>query len=342
MYRYMGNKSKILTPLLDVITKDAVRGETFCDPMCGTASVSAALAESGFRVVAADILSFPALHAMVRIQFPEPPPFDAFDGGYLQALEELNHLAPEVGGHFWQEYSDDGAPAGAVKPRKYFTGANAAKIDAIRSQIHAWFTDGNVSPSEKVVLLHDLIMAVNRVANIAGTYGHYRSTFSKASIAQIELVPSEFNNWASLENEVLVGRVEDLVPILEMDYLYLDPPYIKRQYAANYHILETIACEDFPTPVGESGLRQWRTQYSDFCSKTRISEAFDSTLGAQNYKKAFVSYSEDGLLSEDAMAELLGRYGTVAIHKFGHRRFRSNNSNASATLQEFVFEVTPA
>ena len=70
------------------------------------------------------------------------------------------------------------------------------------------------------------------------------------------------------------GQAETVAPLIEADLCYIDPPYMKRQYAANYHIIETIARGDSPEAVGVSGLRPWRDQYSDFCSKVKIRDAF--------------------------------------------------------------------
>ena len=39
------------------------------------------------------------------------------------------------------------------------------------------------------------------------------------------------------------------------DTVYLDPPYTKRQYAAYYHILETISLGDEPIVEGICGIR---------------------------------------------------------------------------------------
>ncbi|MCZ5120468.1 DNA adenine methylase [Escherichia coli] len=39
---------------------------------------------------------------------------------------------------------------------------------------------------------------------------------------------------------------------IQCDLCYIDPPYMKRQYAANYHILETLARGDEP-----EAMRYW-------------------------------------------------------------------------------------
>lgn len=338
MYRYIGNKTAILKPLLEVISGRMPLGTKFLDPMCGTASVSSALAQAGHVVTAADILTFPGYHAEVRLRMYDSPKFDGLGCDYVSVLNELNNL-PLINGYFWNEYSEGGQPLNALKPRLYLTSENASKVDAIDQQIKAWKGAGKLSESEWILLRHDLIMAVNRVANIAGTYGHYRSTFSKASFATLALKPSVFNSWASEKNTVIRGAAEDVTPRREVDVVYLDPPYTKRQYGANYHLLETLAVGDNPDPIGESGLRDWWPQYSDFCSKRKIHQAFRSVLGGENYSTAFVSYSEDGLIEAAEMQSLLEGFGDVKMHTISHKRFRSNQSSKSQSLSEYVFEV---
>lgn len=48
----------------------------------------------------------------------------------------------------------------------------------------------------------------------------------------------------------------------EADVVYLDPPYNRRDYGANYHVLETLARGDTPEVKGVTGLpkSRWCTQ----------------------------------------------------------------------------------
>jgi adenine-specific DNA-methyltransferase len=339
MYRYIGNKTAILDPLLEIICRDANQDSIFADPMCGTASVSSALVSKGYKVVAGDILTFPTYHALVRLTMPESPKFQGIGLSYQEILSYLN-LLDGFEGFITKEYSDGGVPENGSPARKYLTKENAMWVDTVTAVLNEWVESEKISVEENSLLRHDLLMAVNRVANIAGTYGHYRSTFSNASSKKIELHESIFNFWASKANSVLFGPSEKLVPNIKADYLYLDPPYKKRQYAANYHLLETIALGDFPEPTGLSGLRDWWPNYSDFCSKRKIAGAFAATLENHAFKKVFVSYSEDGLIPEGQMLGILSDFGTVKVHKFTHKRFKSNASNLSNDFSEFVFEVT--
>ena len=54
----------------------------------------------------------------------------------------------------------------------------------------------------------------------------------------IPLLKNEYQNFIFNKNSV------DLVSKIKADIYYLDPPYNQRQYAPNYHLLETIAKYD--------------------------------------------------------------------------------------------------
>lgn len=105
-------------------------------------------------------------------------------------------------------------------------------------------------------------MAVNTVANISGTYGYYLSELKRNALDSISLLPVQFSAGNIQNNRVIQGFAEDIAKDITADLCYMDPPYIKRQYAANYHILETIARGDYPVAQGKSGLRDWWDQHS--------------------------------------------------------------------------------
>jgi adenine-specific DNA-methyltransferase len=320
-YRYLGNKSRLVDVIVAAVEDVLPGGGMVADPMCGTATVAAALAGAGFTVTAGDELSFPVLHARVRLLLDEIPAFEAL-GGYAAVQAELNALAPRRG-FFHREYSDAGAPRNGCRPRAYFTGDNAGRIDAIRATIRGWSARGLLTAAERDLLLHDLILAVNRVANIAGTYGYYRSSWNRSARDPLRLEPSA-PAAAGGDHTVVQGRVEDTVAGLDVDVLYLDPPYTKRQYAGQYHVLETLAVDDDPEPVGEGGLRDWYGQYSAFCSKRMVQEAFRTVLENARAPTVLVSYSEDALVPPDRMLGLLGEFGDVERRELAIARFRSN------------------
>jgi adenine-specific DNA-methyltransferase len=341
MYRYIGNKTRLTHWLISRINELAPRGGIVADPMCGTASVAEALRGSGYRVVASDIMTYAVHHARVRLLLQGAPPFSGLDGTYREVLDRLNQLLP-MPGFYHREYSPGGNPISGDLPRKYLTAANAAKLDAINRQINDWSARGSLSQLENSLLRHDLVLAVNRVANIAGTYGHYRSAFSKSSQAPLTLMPTTFLSEYRNDHIVLQGPAEDLASEISADVCYIDPPYMKRQYAANYHLIETVARGDEPEAIGVSGLRPWRDQYSVFCTRTRIQDAFRRLVKNADCPVFLISYSSDGLLKDEELADLFEPLGAVSLERRVFPRFKSNQSNLGPHVTEYLITLLKA
>lgn len=350
-YRYIGSKTRIINWVLGTVSETCKPGDHVVDLMTGTASVASALRAAGYRVTANDVMTYSYHHARTALLLSEPPPFSGlaetfvsrpetrlFDGSaYESVLRAITNLEP-VEGYFWCELSPGGKPANGERPRNYFTTENAMRIDAARTWIRDAAGQGVIDPLEHSLLLHDLIMAANDVANIAGTYGHYLSKTVERSRVPLALSPT---TWAPMPNdvgghEVTRGYAEDIAARLAADVCYIDPPYMKRQYAANYHVLETLAREDEPEAVGVSGLRPWRDQYSNFCTKTKIHDSFRRIFGGMDCPRFIVSYSEDGLIPVEGLVDLLSEFGDVEVRELTYRRFKSNNSKLSPELTEYL------
>lgn len=351
-YRYIGSKNKLSDFIIEEIKSINKNANQIIDLMAGTGLFSLALRKKGYIVNAVDVMNYSRHHLNVHLFLKAPPPFDKINtiidlskygsqtlfGGnnYEAVLNYLNNLKP-VKGYFYKEFSPDGNPTDTEKPRKYFTSINASKIDSIRKEIKKFRKDNVIDKIEHSLLLHDLIMATNDIANIAGTYGHYLSKFVKRSKIPIKLTPTIFSKTGGLKgHQIYTGYAEEVADNLTGDLCYIDPPYIKRQYAANYHILETIAREDNPVANGVSGLRPWRDQYSNFCSKIKIRGSFDKILTNIKCKDFLISYSEDGLLPIEDLMSFLSNYGDTNINTIKYKRFKSNNSDKDATLNEYL------
>lgn len=356
-FRYIGSKDKLSDIIISEIKSTKKGAKHIIDLMAGTGLLSLALREKGFKVSAVDVMTYSFHHLNVHLFLGEAPDFKGIkaiigiekfktqnlfeSSNYETVLNYLNSLKP-IKGYFFNEFSPDGEPTNTNRPRKYFSSKNAAKIDAIRKEIKSLKKKKIVTEYEHSLLLHDLIMAVNDIANIAGTYGHYLSKFVKRAEDPILLYPSSFSNIGKLEgHKVYRGYAEDFASELTGDICYIDPPYIKRQYAANYHILETLAREDEPEAIGDSGLRPWRDQYSNFCSKVKIRSSFDKILTQINCDDFLISYSEDGLLPIDDLIAFLSGYGKVVKKDIKYKRFKSRTDviKKGATLNEFLIHL---
>jgi adenine-specific DNA-methyltransferase len=335
-YRYLGNKTRLTDWIVGEIAQVLPAGSSIADPMCGTASVSVALARAGYSVTAADALTFPVVHARTRLLAKRPPAFKAL-GGYDKALDWMRSAAP-VKGYFFQEFGEAGRPANGRAPRLYFSATNAAHIDGIRHGIRELTVAGALDEVEHSVLLHHLILATNRVANISGTYGYFLRKLSRPALQPLVFEPLEFES-TPCTHAVLQGSVEDLAPSLRTDAVYLDPPYTKRQYAGNYHVLETLAREDEPIAAGDGGLRPWTDQASDFCYRRSAGQAFRETLKRLEVPHVFISYSEDGQVQEDELFSILSDFGTVRLHEQPHVRYRSNDRVKDGAVLERLYHI---
>lgn len=126
------------------------------------------------------------------------------------------------------------------------------------------------------------------------------------------------------------------------DTVYLDPPYTKRQYAADYHILETIALGDEPKVVGVCGIRPWREKASDFCYKARAAKAIETLISSLPARRIFMSYSTEGHVPISAIGETLSTLGAVQLHRLQSiGRYRPNRaaSEAASDVGEVLFSI---
>ena len=335
-FRYLGNKTRLTDWIVGEIARVLPAGSLIADPMCGTASVSLALARAGYSVTAADALTFPVIHARTRLLAKQIPAFKAL-GGYDKALEWMRSAAP-LEGYFFQEFGEAGRPANGRAPRLYFSATNAAHIDSIRDGIRKLATSGALTEVERSVLLHHLILATNKVANISGTYGYFLRKLSRPALQPLTFDPIKFERTPG-HHVVLQGPIEEHASTLCTDAVYLDPPYTKRQYAGNYHILETLACEDEPVAVGDGGLRPWREQASDFCYRRSAGKAFRETLKRLKVPHVFISYSEDGQVQEEELFSILSDFGKVTLHEQPHVRYRSNDRVKDGSVLERLYHV---
>jgi len=229
--------------------------------------------------------------------------------------------AREAEGFIWREYSPSGkAQSGHV--RYYFTCENAARIDAIRSTIGQWHDDGTVSRREADLLLGDLLHAANRVANIAGTYGCFMKPWLSAARRPLSLVPRVLPRQLAPVH-VVTGDYWT-VPVAPDDVVYLDPPYTKRQYAAYYHVLETIAVGDQPAVDGVTGLRPWHALASPYCYSRRAPHELKRFVESTPARAIVLSYSNAGHIPHETILQILGARGSVVFSEHSIGKYSSN------------------
>ena len=340
--RYIGSKARVVDDIMAIVGPPSPSDGYFVDAFCGTGIVGATAADLGWSVSFNDNLESAVITSAARLYGADTIAFEELDG-YSKTLDRLNALKPEPG-FIWREYSPASETQSAVKVKRlYFTEANAGRIDAIRRQIEVWRSDGTISESEYTLLLADLLSASNVVANIAGTYGCFLSSFSDTSERDIALIPRKLRQHTVPSKTQTCDVFE--IEVAPNDVVYFDPPYTKRQYAAYYHILETIAQGDEPVVEGKTGLRPWKDKASPFCYKTKALRALHDLIDQTRASRIFLSYSSEGHVARDDLDEVLAPLGDITFHELGEiGRYRPNAaaSEAASTVSEYLVEVVKA
>ena len=323
---YIGSKYSLLDFLQETI--DAVTGlnpsdgYTFGDLFAGTGVVGVKYKERGCKVIANDIQYYS--YVLNKHYLENCPPMST------SLLEHLNNLVG-VEGFVYMNYC-----AGSGCGRNYFTDSNGKRCDAIRLELNRLRESGEIDEGTYYWYLASLINSIDKYANTASVYGAFLKHIKKSAQKdfELELLPIIDGNKGKVYNE----DINQLVKNIKGDVLYLDPPYNARQYCANYHVLETIAKYDNPVLNGKTGLRDYKTQKSLFCSAKTVASTFEDLIANAQFKYIFLSYNNEGLMSFDTIKKIMSKYGDYLQFSREYRRFKADkdenrNIIANSTLE---------
>lgn len=316
---YIGSKLSIMDFLIYNI--EQITGKStgvFADLFAGTGVVGATFKEKGFEVLANDIQYYSYVLNKHYIETTESISTELF--------EHLNNL-DGTEGFVYHNYCNN-----PRCERNYFTPYNGKKCDAIRTEIDNLFKSGKITENQRFYLLASLINSIDKYANTASVYGAYLKHIKTSAKKEfkLELLPIINGKKGTVYNE----DINELITRIDGDILYLDPPYNTRQYCTNYHVLETISRYDNPILSGKTGLRDYSTQKSKYCSGKTVAITLDDLISKARFKYIFLSYNNEGLMSLDTIREILSKYGKYEMFTTKHHRFRADkeeNRNHKAT-----------
>ncbi len=339
--RFIGCKENLLGFIKSFIKEHDIKGNVFCDLFAGTGSVAKHFKKLGYKIISSDLLYFSFVLQKVYIEQNQYPkftkllkhfkinPFEEtlFTNESQNAKEIIKYLnnIDGIEGFIYKTYSPEGTQ-GQNYVRKYFTGENAKKIDAIREKIEEWKKSNLLNDQEYYFLLCALIEAVPFVANISGTYAAFLKNWDKRAFKKLTLEVPEIIKSDETHKAFNLDGLKVLEQVKGVDILYLDPPYNERQYAPNYHILETIAQWDKPEVKGITGMRAYKEQKSEFCnSKTGIT-ALGEIIKKSNFKHLILSYNNEGIMPENEILKLFNNAGKTEVTEQDYQRYKSNSN----------------
>lgn len=334
--RYIGNKENLLDNIDEILRSCGVRGESFFDFFSGTTNVARYYKKQNYQIISSDLLYFSYCLQKAYIENNEFPAFSALlpklpqpsmtllDSPLDTVVDYLNQL-PGIDGFIYKNYTPGGT-AKLTSPRMYYSDENGRRIDAIRQKIEEWNAKGLITGQEYYILLACLIETVPFYANISGVYAAFQKKWDPRAVKSLILRPIEIiintrqNKAYNTDSALLCGEIES-------DILYLDPPYNQRQYAPNYHLLETIAKYDNPPIKGVTGMRNYDNQKSTFCSVQSALKSLDFIARNSRYRYLVLSYNSEGIMPQKEVLSLLSSFGEVSLEQFEYTRFKSNSRN---------------
>lgn len=343
LMRFIGSKTNLLKNIDLVISENTIGNENvFCDIFSGTGTV-ARYFKPKYEVHSNDALHFSYVIQKATVENNIKPSFSKLKNiGIRDPFSFLEETQIQI-----IDYNDDSyfitknyTPHDDCE-RMYVSNKNAARIDFIRNTIEAWKNENLLTESEYYYLLAGLIEGVPAVSNITGTYGAYlkhwdKRTFKDLEMARLDVVDNK------RENKSYNKDANKLIEELSGDILYLDPPYNSRQYAPNYHLLETISKYDFPEIHGVTGMRVYDDLKSPFCMKSEVYDAFEDLIDKAKFSNIVMSYSTDGLMSSDEIEKILKRHGieeSYKMYSIPYRQYMSKKTKQTKCLHEYIFYI---
>ncbi len=354
---YIGSKFSLLKHIENIIREYNIpEGGTVLDLFSGTGVVSQLFKSLGYAVYANDwqyysycltasyiiFDGFPEFKKLLNsdeeksVYDTKPLPVKTHSYGcsndliedmpFIKVLTYLGNLSGKSG-EFYDYYCDGGSQG-----RKYFSGENGLKIQAVRDKIEEWNRKGLLAGNEKTWLIACLLESADRAANTASVYGAFLKKIKKTAEKPMEMIAIKPVKSKSNPGNHKVFCVDSLKLLeqLKNDNIlltYIDPPYNHRQYSGNYHILETIVKWDLNRffPRGITGLRDSKELISDYSLRSKSESAYLELFSKINSRYVILSYNNEGLVSEDFIKSLFEAYCSgYKFVKLPYQRFRAD------------------
>ncbi|WP_024789847.1 DNA adenine methylase [Lebetimonas sp. JH292] len=325
--RYLGNKTKVLDLIKQVIDENVKNFYSFCDIFAGTGSVGAFFNEENKKIIVNDFL----YHNYVSLRaFLSDEKFD--EKKILKLIDELNNLSVFEENYFSINFGD-----------KYFCKKNAIKIGAIRKKINNWFLESKINVKEKNILLTSLIYAIDKIANTVGHYDAYIKKEIKEK--EFKLKMPDIDLKRNKNNEIYNMDANTLIREIECDILYIDPPYNSRQYSNMYHLLENLALWQKPEVKGVAGKFDTRRLKSGYNQKEAV-KFFEDLI--KNAKAKYILFSYNNMkdkghsrsnarISDEDIFRILKQKGKVEVFEKEYRDFRSGKSEINNHKERVFF-----
>jgi len=352
--QYMGSKRDLLgfleSSIEDYISNKIKKIDTFYDAFSGSGRVAYHFKDK-YNIISSDkqyftkVINDAYLNNHIKDSIIDP------------YIIELNNLPlsyfEETDKWFTVNYSTDwneGVSVGSDGNPKIWMTKNAQKIDMIRTKLDDldFLGDNKKDREIKSVLLLSLILGINKVSNVVGHQNGYLKKWCKN--AQNDLVLENPNTFSikNKEHINLVGDIYELLPQIESDLIYFDPPYgtnnenlsVATRYSSFYHLWNTIVKNDRPKIFGKAGkpieTKGWTPELEQN-KKNVIIPKFKELVNKSNSPYVSFSYSNQGLLTKEDFFKLFEECGCIDIRCY--EQSHKVNTQSKSAGKNVIFKI---
>jgi len=327
--RFMGSKSRLL-PWIHTILAD-FPFQTAADVFAGSGCVGYLFKAMGKQVVSSDFLNLGATLAKALVENPG----QSLTAANLQTLLRTDFDHPR-----FIEETFKGI---------FFTPKDLRFLDQV-----CWNINQLADPYHQALARAALIRSCAKrqprgVFTISGDPEHYKDGRRdlRLSLREHFLEQTAVYNEAVFDN----GRpnyachsdVYELQLPIEVDLVYLDPPYVPRAddncYMKRYHFLEGLSCYWYgQTIMPETKVKKIEKPFTPFSYRRTAIDAFDRLFRKFADSILVLSYSSNGFPDLNVLQRLMRKYKPrVEVFERAHRyHFGTHQAVKRAQVQEYL------
>jgi len=335
---YMGNKRKVLPHIEQIINivKNRLNKDklTVGDGFSGSGVVSRLLKNHATELHVNDLAGYSKTINCCYLATPNKKNLATIEN-YISAanlfVNEKNNNEDKFVQLHWSPSNDD------VKDgeRAYYTTENGRRIDSYRHYI-------NTIPIEyRHFLLAPLLVEASKHNNCSGHFaafykkdkiGHFggKNEIDIKRITQHIELPMPLFSSNKCTTFITQKDTNDWIKTLpELDLVYYDPPYNKHPYHIYYFLLDLINNWKTNIEIPDTFRGQPKTwNVSAYNSNSKAINVFEDLIKNTRAKFILVSYNNEGIISEEKMKEILGKYGDVRENFIEHNTYNRMKGTA--------------
>lgn len=313
--RYLGNKYRLLPFIKQVVNEHCPDVNIVADLFAGTGAVSSAFQDR--QIITNDILYSNYISNLAWFS-----PQDYNEQKIIGMIESYNQNQVNTDNYMSRNFADT-----------FFSKQDCRKIGYIREDVERKYKQGELNDRERALLITSLLYAMDKIAKTCGHYDAYRKGVEFDTHLELYVPLAQHDN--NMGNLCFNEDINVLVPRVEADLVYLDPPYNSRQYCDAYHVLENVARWQKPKVYGVAKKMDRSGLKSAYCTK-EATDAFADLIEHINARYILLSYNNmenkgnersNAKLADDDIMRILQNKGEVSVFEEDYKAFTTGKSD---------------